>query len=136
MDSYSWRGAMLVACAVSGAVSSFVCFSQASFAQSAIAPDTTLPVNTVVNFNSVNRTYTITGGTQVGTNQFHSFQDFSVPMANTAHFDNALTTANVIGRVTGYNISDIDGTLRTNGNANLYLINPNGIIFGANANYG
>jgi filamentous hemagglutinin family protein len=86
-----------------------------------------------LNFNSANKTYTITGGTQVGTNQFHSFQDFSVPTANTAHFDNALTTTNVIGRVTGKNISDIDGTLRTNGTTNLYLINPNGIIFGANA---
>jgi filamentous hemagglutinin family protein len=119
--------------AASSVISGFVCFPQVSFAQSGITPDSTLPVNTVVNFNSANRTYTITGGTQVGTNQFHSFQDFSVPTANTAHFDNALTTANVIGRVTGHNISDIDGTLRTNGTTNLYLINPNGIIFGANA---
>ena len=129
MDSY--RGTMLAVYAV--AVSGFIGFPQAVFAQTAIAPDHTLPVNTLVNFNSANKTYTITGGTQVGTNQFHSFQDFSVPTANTAHFDNALTTTNVIGRVTGANISDIDGTLRTNGTANLYLINPNGVIFGNNA---
>jgi len=129
MDSYSWRGIMLAACAVSG----FIALPQVSFAQNAIAPDKTLPVNTVVNFNDANKTYTITGGTQVGANQFHSFQDLSVPTANTAHFDNALTTANVIGRVTGSNISNIDGTLKTNGSTNLYLINPNGIIFGANA---
>jgi filamentous hemagglutinin family protein len=120
---------MLAACAVSG----FIGFSQVSFAQNAIAPDKTLPVNTVVNFNDANKTYTITGGTQAGVNQFHSFQDLSVPTANTAHFDNALTTANVIGRVTGSNISNIDGTLKTNGSTNLYLINPNGIIYGANA---
>jgi len=129
MDSYSWRGVMLAAYAVSG----FICFPQVSFAQNAIAPDKTLPVNTVINFNGANKTYTITGGTQVGANQFHSFQDLSVPTVNTAHFDNALTTANVIGRVTGSNISNIDGTLKTNGSTNLYLINPNGIIFGANA---
>ncbi|MEI6064642.1 MAG: filamentous hemagglutinin N-terminal domain-containing protein, partial [Pseudanabaena sp. ELA748] len=129
MDSY--RGTMLAVYAV--AISGFVCFPQMGFAQTAIAPDHTLPVNTLVNFNSANKTYTITGGTQVGTNQFHSFQDFSVPTANTAHFDNALTTTNVIGRVTGANISDIDGTLRTNGTANLYLINPNGVIFGNHA---
>ena len=95
MDSYSWRGAMFAAWAVSGAISSFasfVCFPQVSFAQNAIAPDKTLPVNTVVNFDSANKTYTITGGTQVGANQFHSFRDLSVPTANTAHFDNALTT--------------------------------------------
>ncbi len=129
MDSY--RGTMLAVYAV--AISGFIGFPQVVFAQTAIAPDHTLPVNTLVNFNSTNKTYTITGGTQVGTNQFHSFQDFSVPTANTAHFDNALTTTNVIGRVTGANISDIDGTLRTNGTANLYLINPNGVIFGNNA---
>ena len=119
--------------AVLGFTSIAAFFPNASFAQTAIAPDHTLPVNTLVNFNSANKTYTITGGTQVGTNQFHSFQGFSVPTGNTAHFDNALTTTNVIGRVTGANISNIDGTLRTNGTANLYLINPNGIIFGNKA---
>jgi filamentous hemagglutinin family protein len=108
-------------------------FPISSFAQTAIAPDNTLPVNTLVNFNSANKTYTITGGTQVGTNQFHSFQDFSVPTGNTAHFDTAPTIVNAIGRVTGSNVSNIDGILRTNGATNLYLVNPNGIIFGANA---
>ena len=109
------------------------CSCFASFAQTAIAPDTKLPVNTLVNFNNTSKTYTITGGTQVGTTQFHSFQDFSVPTGNTAHFDSVLPTTNVIGRVTGSNISNIDGTLKTNGSTNLYLINPNGIVFGADA---
>ena len=112
---------------------SFSFFSHASFAQNAIAPDATLPINTLVNFNNANKTYTITGGTEVGGNQFHSFQDFSVPTNNTAHFDTAPTTVNAIGRVTGSNISNIDGILRTNGTTNLYLVNPNGIVFGANA---
>ncbi len=114
-------------------ITSFVLGSHASYAQTAIAPDNTLPVNTLVNFNSTNKTYTITGGTQVGVNQFHSFQELSVPTSNTAHFDNALTTSNVIGRVTGSNISNIDGLIKTNGATNLYLVNPNGIVFGANA---
>ena len=122
---------MMIASAFS--TMSFSFFSHASFAQNAIAPDNTLPINTSVNFNSTNKTYTITGGTQVGANQFHSFQDFSVPTGNTAHFDTAPTTINAIGRVTGSNISNIDGILRTNGTTNLYLVNPNGIVFGANA---
>ena len=108
-------------------------FTQASSAQNAIAPDSTLPTNTLVNFNPTNKTYTITGGTQVGTNQFHSFRDLGTPTNNTVHFDNALTTTNIIGRVTGSNISNIDGIVKANGNANLYVINPNGIIFGPNA---
>jgi filamentous hemagglutinin family protein len=112
---------------------SFDFCSHAGFAQTAIAPDNTLPINTLVKFDSVTQTYTITGGTEVGTNQFHSFQDFSVPTNNTAHFDTATTTVNAIARVTGSNISNIDGILRTNGTTNLYLVNPNGIVFGANA---
>ncbi|MBD2318505.1 filamentous hemagglutinin N-terminal domain-containing protein [Phormidium tenue] len=112
---------------------SFSFFSQSSFAQNAIAPDNTLPVNTSVDFNSVDKTYTITGGTQSGANQFHSFQNFSVPTSNTAHFNNSAQTTNVIGRITGSNISDIDGLIKANGAANLYLINPNGFLFGKNA---
>ena len=114
-------------------VISFSLSSQASFAQNAIAPDATLPINTLVNFNNVNKTYTITGGTQVGVNQFHSFQDFSVPTGNTAHFDTLPTTINAISRVTGANISNIDGLIKANGTTNLYLINPNGIVFGKDA---
>jgi filamentous hemagglutinin family protein len=114
-------------------ISSFNFFSHASFAQTAIAPDNTLPVNTSVNFNSATQTYTITGGTQVGVNQFHSFQDFSVPTGNTAHFDTAPNVVNAIARVTGSNISNIDGILKTNGTTNLYFVNPNGIVFGVNA---
>ena len=108
-------------------------FTQASSAQTAITPDTTLPANTLVNFNSTTKTYTITGGSQVGANQFHSFRDLGIPTNNTVHFDNALTTTNIIGRVTGSNISNIDGIVKANGNANLYVINPNGIVFGPNA---
>ena len=108
-------------------------FTQAISAQNAIAPDSTLPTNTLINFNPTNKTYTITGGTQVGVNQFHSFRDLGIPTNNTVHFDNALTTTNIIGRVTGPNISNIDGIVKANGNANLYVINPNGIVFGPNA---
>ncbi|MDX2254844.1 MAG: filamentous hemagglutinin N-terminal domain-containing protein [Pseudanabaenaceae cyanobacterium bins.39] len=93
--------------------------------------DQTLPINTVVNLE--NRTFTITGGTEVNGNQFHSFQQFSVPTDTTAHFNNHPDTINIISRVTGNSISHIDGLLKTNGQANLWLINPNGVVFGKDA---
>ena len=73
-------------------------------------------------------------GTQVGGNLFHSFQSFNLSRDETATFSGDANIFNVIGRVTGGNPSQIDGTLRsTIPNADLYLINPAGLLFGATA---
>jgi len=83
--------------------------------------------------------YDITGGTRPGggVNLFHSFGNFNVPNNNIANFlnDSGLTTSNILGRVTGGNLSNIFGTIQTTGfgNANLFLMNPAGFLFGPNA---
>ncbi len=101
-----------------------------------------LPDNTLGNEGSVvvpNQTIReipserIDGGAIRGENLFHSFQEFNVGEGRGVYFSNPDNISNILTRVTGSNISQILGTLGVLGNANLFLINPNGIVFGPNA---
>ncbi|BAZ00302.1 filamentous hemagglutinin family outer membrane protein [Tolypothrix tenuis PCC 7101] len=96
-----------------------------------INPDETLPVNSTV--TPQGNIQLIEGGTQAGNNLFHSFKFFSIPSENTAYFNNNLDVRNIITRVTGGSVSNIDGIIKANGNASLFIINPAGIVFGPNA---
>ncbi|MGI0493752.1 filamentous hemagglutinin N-terminal domain-containing protein [Alkalinema pantanalense CENA528] len=79
---------------------------------------------------------TITSGTLRGENLFHSFREFSLPNRDLAGFVTTPAIRNVIVRVTGLGdsfISNINGTIATSNPANVFLLNPNGIIFGPRA---
>ncbi|NEO70615.1 filamentous hemagglutinin N-terminal domain-containing protein [Moorena sp. SIO3H5] len=75
----------------------------------------------------------IEGGAIRDSNLFHSFQDFNVAEFGRVYFANPAGIQNILSRVTGTNVSNILGTLGVLGNANLFLINPNGIFFGPNS---
>jgi filamentous hemagglutinin family protein len=80
--------------------------------------------------------YDITGGqlSNDGKNLFHSFSQFGLDAGQTANFLSNPSILNILGRVTGGDPSIINGLIRvTGGNSNLFLMNPAGIIFGANA---
>ncbi|MEG4962752.1 two-partner secretion domain-containing protein [Microcoleus sp. K4-C2] len=75
----------------------------------------------------------IEGGATRGVNLFHSLREFNVGEGRGAYFANPNGIANIFTRVTGGNPSNILGVLGVQGNANLFLLNPKGIVFGPNA---
>ncbi len=113
------------------------------FAQSNIIPDDTLGSENsiVVPLDSGGLAIdAIAGGATRGSNLFHSFKEFNVGEGRSSYFfNNDNNLQNILTRVTGNNPSNILGTLGISNltgitsNPNLYLINPNGIVFGENA---
>ncbi|HEY9833623.1 MAG TPA: filamentous hemagglutinin N-terminal domain-containing protein [Stenomitos sp.] len=75
----------------------------------------------------------IDGGAVRGANLFHSFQEFNVGDGQRVYFASPTGIETILSRVTGSNLSNILGTLGVDGGASLFLLNPNGIIFGAGA---
>jgi filamentous hemagglutinin family protein len=100
-----------------------------------LVPDHTL--GTVVNpvHTETGTHFSISAGRQEGDNVFHSFQSFNVHPGEQATFTGPDSIHNILARVTGGAVSLIDGGLDTTiPNANLYLLNPNGIRLGEHAN--
>ncbi|MEH1778099.1 MAG: filamentous hemagglutinin N-terminal domain-containing protein [Nostoc sp.] len=130
-SDWYWNLRLVSALAIVGTLA----FSE-SYAFAQIIEDRTLgSESSVVTRQLINGQPTdkIDGGAIRGTNLFHSFEQFSILTGRTAYFNNATDIQNIISRVTGQSVSNIDGIIKANGQANLFLINPNGIIFGRNA---
>ncbi|URD51811.1 filamentous hemagglutinin N-terminal domain-containing protein [Chroococcidiopsis sp. CCNUC1] len=125
-----WRSLFFYSFLIASLVSLFPLAS----VKAQIEPDNTLGTeNSQVVPDIVDGVDLINGGATRGSNLFHSFREFNINEGRGAYFSNPDGIANIFSRVTGGNPSNILGRLGVLGNANLFLINPNGIFFGRNA---
>ncbi len=128
----SWRFGIALAFGIVGAS---ISIGTPSLAQ--VTPDTTLGAEGSVVTPNANvggfPANLIEGGATRDINLFHSFSEFNVGDGQRVYFANPIGIENILTRVTGNNLSNILGTLGVDGSANLFLLNPNGIIFGQNA---
>ncbi len=107
----------------------------AQVAQPHITIDGSVGLGGPRSFTEPHVTITEAMGELQGANLFHSFGRFSIPSAGSATFTGTTAgIARVIGRVTGGEVSSINGTLAsTIPGADVFLINPAGVIFGSGA---
>jgi filamentous hemagglutinin family protein len=128
----SWNLGVALTLGISGAIA----FS-GNPATAQITPDKTLGAERSIVTPNLNirglPADQIDGGAIRGVNLFHSFTQFNVGNGQRVYFANPTGIENILSRVTGSNPSNIFGTLGVNGGASLFLLNPNGIIFGPNA---
>ena len=142
MKTQGWQMAVAIGLGMSGAIVPY--FRNYAFAQSAIIPDNTLGTGSsqVIPADAQGLPLDfIVGGTKRGANLFHSFREFNVNVGRAAYFIDPGNLQSIVARVTGGNHSLILNILGTrqiiNGNfapsnANFFLINPSGILFGPN----
>jgi filamentous hemagglutinin family protein len=106
-------------------------------ASPAVQADGTLPSLSIVMDNG--SYFEITGGTQSGKNLFHSFSAFSIPANYPAFFNVESSVGNVISRVTGGSVSEINGAIFVPDSisypVNFFLLNPSGVILGKDASF-
>ncbi|MEH2293985.1 S-layer family protein [Nostoc sp.] len=130
-SSWCWELGIVSTLAIAGVLTFFESFALAQIQKDGtLGSESSIITPKLINGQPIDQ---IDGGAVRGTNLFHSFEQFSVSAGRTAYFNNAINIQNIISRVTGNSISNIDGILKANGAANLFLINPNGIVFGSNA---
>ena len=132
----NWHSDLLGVFSIIGVLAHVIfCYENHALAQ--IPPDGTLGNNSSKITPNVNikglPADRIDGGATRGANLFHSFQEFNVGKSQRVYFANPTGIKNILTRVTGSNVSNILGTLGVDGGANLFFLNPNGILFGDNA---
>ena len=112
-----------------------VCWLAAQPGWAQIATDGSVGPGMAVSLQGPDFTIGADLGSTVGNNLFHSFSQFNVNSGESATFTGPAHITNVFTRVTGGSPSNINGVLRTSGmpNADFYLTNPAGVMFGAEA---
>jgi len=135
------RSVALPCLVVIAALQAFASARHGADAATTITPTTgTGNLGTTITQNG--NVYGISNGTQAGSNLYHSFNQFSVATGDIAQFQTTnllqnTSVNNILSRVTGGSPSSIFGTIDSATyypSANLFLVNPAGIIFGPNAN--
>ncbi|MFG6105937.1 filamentous hemagglutinin N-terminal domain-containing protein [Leptothoe sp. EHU-05/26/07-4] len=138
LNRTSWiPAAQRAGIAMGALVSTVAILGQMPRGQAQLIPDTSLGAesSTVIPGVTINGAVAdrIDGGAERGSNLFHSFSEFNIDAGQRVYFANPESIDNILSRVTGTNTSNIDGLLGVDGPANLFFLNPNGIVFGPGA---
>ncbi|MDV3351111.1 filamentous hemagglutinin N-terminal domain-containing protein [Leptothoe sp. LEGE 181152] len=99
-------------------------------ADGGVIPDNTLGAESSVVNSLDSLIQLVEGGVVREGNLFHSFWEFNVAEGHEVFFVNPTNVESILTRVTGDKPSAILGRLGVLGDANLFLLNPNGIVFG------